>query len=60
MVKFFRKKDLIEMGVVGSEATLYRLIKDGRFPPGAKVGSSRIWRPSDIDGLFTASAGNQQ
>lgn len=29
-------------------ATIYNLMRDGRFPQGSKVGKARVWRESDV------------
>jgi len=35
-----------------SRWTLYRLIKDGRFPAPTKLGHQRFWRRSDVEQCF--------
>lgn len=31
-----------------SRTKIYALMRDGRFPQGAKVGRARVWRESDV------------
>lgn len=38
---------LVRVGV--SRATLYRLVRDGRFPAPSKVGAASVWHASDVD-----------
>ncbi len=42
-----------------SRATIYDLITNGRFPSQLKIGSSSLWRKSDLD-TWLASQVNRQ
>lgn len=48
----FHKDDLIKQGLVPSIPTLYRLIKEKKFPAGTKIGGKRFWHRQDIEALF--------
>jgi predicted DNA-binding transcriptional regulator AlpA len=47
--RYLRFSDLKRMGVVGNWQTLNRWIEKEGFPPGIKVGNTRLWLESEID-----------
>ncbi|MBP2303444.1 helix-turn-helix transcriptional regulator [Azospirillum picis] len=50
-----QKEEIVAAGIVGSISTLYRLIENGKFPPGTKIGAKRFWRRQEIEALFVKS-----
>ncbi|HVJ38191.1 MAG TPA: AlpA family transcriptional regulator [Stenotrophomonas sp.] len=38
-----------------SSATIYRLIKDGKFPPPKRLGSRSAWLESEVDAWITST-----
>ncbi|PPD24999.1 MAG: hypothetical protein CTY30_00840 [Methylocystis sp.] len=55
MKKFLDAKDLIAMGLFGSKMTLWRAIKEGRFPPGRMVSANRRkWTADEIENYVNA------
>lgn len=54
--KLLRYPDLVERGYVKNRATLYRWIKDGRFPAGIKLGpNTRAWTEDEIEAALVAA-----
>ena len=54
--KLLRYPDLVERGYFNNRATLYRAIKDGRFPPGFKWGpNTRTWTEDEAEGAVDAA-----
>ncbi len=50
MSKLLRFNDLVERGVVNNRPTLYRWIKDRKFPKGIKIGeNTRAWPEDEVD-----------
>jgi len=47
--RYLRFADLKRIGVVGNWVTLKRWIEKEGFPPGIKVGNTRLWLESEID-----------
>lgn len=48
----FTKEEIVKQGLVTSIPTLYRLVKQNKFPAGTKVGKKRFWHRQDIEALF--------
>lgn len=54
--KLLRYPDLVERGIFNNRATLYRWIKEGRFPAGFKLGPNiRVWTEDEAEGAVAAA-----
>lgn len=57
MTKLLRYSDLVERGLFNNRATLYRWIKEGRFPPGRMWGpNTRTWTEDEVEAAIAAAA----
>lgn len=43
-----RVKDMLEEGIVGSEAQIHNLIKKGKSPPSVKIGGRLLFKKEDV------------
>jgi predicted DNA-binding transcriptional regulator AlpA len=50
--KYLRFKDLVALGIVNNWATLCNWIEKEGFPPGFKIGNTRLWLLSEILAWF--------
>ena len=56
VTKLLRYSDLVERGIFNNRATLYRWIKEGRFPPGRKLGpNTRTWTEDEVEAVIAAA-----
>jgi predicted DNA-binding transcriptional regulator AlpA len=51
---YLRFADLKAMGVVGNWQTLKRWIEKEGFPPGIKIGNTRLWPESEVKAWLAA------
>ena len=57
MTKLLRYPDLVERGLFNNRATLYRWIKEGRFPRGRKWGpNTRTGTEDAVEAVVAAAA----
>ncbi len=55
--KLLRYPDLVKRGLFNNRATLYRWIKEKRFPPGRKWGpNTRAWTEDEVEAVVAAAA----